>query len=143
MSDGEFKDAIDFAPVGQDQDTLEEYGLSQEIIIKAAERMQKMTGTFRSRDASNMEPFFKSLIDDPGKRDKSDYIYFNVPICDLDALDNINFDDDSFCKKFDTSLEGTRSCITLLAARECAAQMTLNGSKWPYYFTSNSDRKES
>lgn len=123
-TDGEFVDAVDYTLVGQDKATLKAYGLDHETLIRAAKRIQGLTKQFKLRDLGNMESFFSDLIAKPDGRSDGDYICFNVPICDLDSLDDVPAMEDKFCKEFDTSLSGTASCVVLLVAKHCASMMT-------------------
>ena len=117
--------------VGQDEDTLEDYGLNHVQVINAAERMQERAQTYKPRrDFDALEEVFDDIKQDPLAADRLTKLkQINVPVCDLDLVNDPDLGGNGieFCQ------ENTRTsgCFWELIDRNCR-KLSLGGMQWPY-----------
>ncbi|SPN96523.1 related to acetylxylan esterase [Cephalotrichum gorgonifer] len=131
LSSSQLIDVLKWPAIGQTEEHLKEYGLDHATIIAAAENTQKSTGSFQSRDIPKVDKFIKDAIADPlGNIDRS-LTYFNVPYCDLDAIDFTRGSLGNICTTAQDDREEIKSCVLKLTAQNCQ-KMTVNGNAWPY-----------
>lgn len=118
--------------IGQDEKTLKEYDLDHKTIIAAAERVQRTANKFRPRSVDGIGALLDDMLEDPEGRDQDDFLYFNVPVCDLDKVKDI---EGGFCDKPTSGCHydyNVRASIVTFVTRHCAS-LELGGEKWPYH----------
>ncbi|SPO00343.1 related to acetylxylan esterase [Cephalotrichum gorgonifer] len=112
---------------GQDHDTLKnDYDLEPSELIHAAERVQRLTRTFKSTDMNALSDYFTDLANDPsGNIRREDLLHFNVPVCYLEGLDTSGYH--PAC--------GTRvdQCPYYAIAHYCQQMYLSDTVSWPYY----------
>lgn len=106
--------------LGRDEETLKQHRLSHERIIKAAERTQKRTNSYEPEGLGGARAMFDLLKDNPKASLLDELIYVNVPICDLDSLDD--------------KIEFGKGKSALWHVSINCAKVTLGDSEWPYKY---------
>lgn len=130
----EYNHVAGWPDVGQDEETLEKYGLNHDKVLRAAMRTQERTGTFQPRGIKGLEGLFTGLAKDPGQDAEKlieQLIYFNVPVCDLDLVADQYESDD--CIKRGGGDSWDARCVMDLISRNCM-KLSLDGKEWPYRY---------
>ena len=78
---------------GPKKEDLQEFGLSQELVIRTSERTQSRTGKWVNRELNDLEDVLKGMIDNPPDKADEALLQINLPIRDLDAIDDIYHND--------------------------------------------------
>lgn len=123
--------------IGQDSDTLSGYNLSPESLIRAAERTQRILGTYQPREMNGIVTFINDWIDnwDGDPTDHQSVMaalrFFNVPVCDLDGVGS--FDMPNNCEPVSGRLHNDykKECAIALMSTGCT-KVKLDGQSWPY-----------
>ena len=117
--------------VGQSQETLEKFNLSQEKVILASERTQERTRQFIYKGLEDLPDMFQDVVENPGPSGdiSDDLLFFNVPVCDLDTIEDLSF---GKCGN-DRGDKFFSRCITQYVSWWCS-RMKIEGSdaEWPY-----------
>ncbi|RYP05273.1 hypothetical protein DL764_003934 [Monosporascus ibericus] len=127
---GEQRFVLTFPKIGQDEDSLKKFDLDHAKVITAAEKTQERTKSFRHRGIHDLESLFQGVIEDPSDDILRDLTYFNVPVCDLDMLGDLDFHN---CREAGSSEFYTKSCLGLIFALNCQ-KLKIGGSEWPYKY---------
>lgn len=136
MSSGHKKNAQSWPEIGQDEETLREYRLTHEKIIHAAELTQEAAGTFKPRAIEGLGEHFKRAVENPAGDEfaPDDFIYFNVPVCDLDAIEG-----GAEMKGCATTeylpISSFKNCFIEFLSHNCARLRYSgepDGEEWPY-----------
>ncbi|ROT40792.1 hypothetical protein SODALDRAFT_105095 [Sodiomyces alkalinus F11] len=121
----------DFPDIGQSEETLQRYGLSQLQVIRSAMRTQEAANSYLP--TSNV---VKKLVDDvtnsPGENIADFLPLFNIPVCDLDKLPDL-VPQYSFCRMLHLDDDYSNRCIQKIMSDNCK-RLPLGGSQWPYVY---------
>ncbi|KAM0085819.1 hypothetical protein ACKRZS_001908 [Fusarium odoratissimum] len=130
-------DARNWPDVGSDEDSLGEYNLDHATVINAAERTQNRADRFTPRGIDNLGELFTEASTQP-EGDRSKYLtYFNVPVCNLNDVDNFEKYQDhlsgevQFCTSGRTAGNLVPFCVAHMLAINCR-KLSLPGGQWPY-----------
>lgn len=118
--------------VGQDEETLKDYGLDHAKVIRAAERTQERTNSFKPRGLHGLSSLFQDVIDNPGSSVLDDLKYFNIPVCDLDSLGDLYVPGN--CEFPEAGPDLPKKCVAVIVADSCS-KLRLGESEWPYHYT--------
>ena len=121
---------LTFPEIGQDEDSLKEYDLDHAKVITAAEKTQERAQSFRPRGIHGLESLFQDVIENPSDDVPQDLTYFNVPVCDLDSLGDLDFHN---CVEAGVSELYTKQCLGLIFAINCQ-KLKIGDSEWPYRY---------
>jgi len=121
---------LSYPKIGQDEDSLKEYDLNHAKVITAAEATQARTQSFRPRGINGLKSLFQKVIDNPSDDIPRDLTYFNVPVCDLDSLGDLDFHN---CRQAGGSDRYTQQCLGLIFAINCQ-KLKIGDSEWPYRY---------
>jgi hypothetical protein len=119
---------------GTSLDDLQRYDLDREYVIQSARRSQDMMRGFRRLERGDLRDFYRELAADPRQvRGVRDLVRFNLPVCDLGAVD-VTFVRDN-CYIF-APVSGSYNfrwdeCFADLVMRHCA-QYSTYGESWPW-----------
>lgn len=121
--------------VGQDEETLEDYDLSKEKIIYAAERTQRILNGYRVREEDTVDKFVKDAIanwdgDASGEAIMDKLRIFNVPVCELDYATTVPLP--KGCQNMDEWGDlWWKKCAISMMSTACS-KLVLNDTPWPY-----------
>jgi hypothetical protein len=73
---------------------------------------------------------FNNVIESPGENIPDDLLYFNVPVCDLDGLGELDYHN---CKEAGSTDKYVKDCVLLIIALNCK-KLKLGDSEWPYVY---------
>ena len=119
--------------IGQDEDSLKDYGLNHASLIGAAERIQGRASSFIPRGLDGLSDFILSATDQPGTARADHLFYINVPVCDLDQVGTIDHPG-QYCDKVsygDAEDSIAQTCIVQMFDSNCH-KLRLGSSDWPY-----------
>jgi hypothetical protein len=121
---------LTYPKIGQDEESLKDYDLDHAKVIKAAEATQERTQSFRPRGIHGLKSLFQRVIDNPSDNIPGDLTYFNVPVCDLDSLGDLDFHN---CIRAGGSDQYTQQCLGLIFAINCQ-KLKIGDAEWPYRY---------
>ena len=133
MSKDMYPVVVDNPDIGQGEETLKDWGLTQKKVIQAAERTQDRAREFNPKGLAGIDGIFHRAIeaaDGDGEKFRDALLYFNIPVCDLDH-DSVKDEipDDLDCGQY----IGRQACMVTQIAKFCMG-MKIDGSdsEWPY-----------
>lgn len=93
------------------------------MLIDAAEHRQGATGEWISRNLDFLADDLASLAQNPPNNVAEKLVQFNIPVCDLDAIDGIKYDDNTCV--------GSVGCMSSVVLNNCP-RLLLNDVPFPY-----------
>ncbi len=73
--------------IGQNAEKLKEYNLDHKRVIAAAERTQRRAKAYLPRGIEGVVELLTEIGTNPGSNPRDEAIYMNVPVCDLDRVE--------------------------------------------------------
>lgn len=131
MSSGDINHVRSFPDVGQSDETLEKYDLSQLKVIRSAMKTQEAANAYLPTSDA-MQKILDSITNNPSENLADFLPLFNIPVCDLDKLSDL-VPQTGFCQMLHTDNDYSNRCIQKIISDNCR-RLPLGGSQWPYVY---------
>lgn len=109
---------------GWDEDSLSKYGLTHKIVIDNSEHRQAMSGEWINRGLDVLADDLAAFASDPPDNIGEASLPFNLPICEFDNIDGLDWDEDE-CFGI------PQVCLANLITKNCP-RLLLNDAPFPY-----------
>lgn len=144
MGGNEVNGVYEIPDIGQQENTLQDYGLDHRIIIKSAERIQNDMNQYMPRGVKYAQSVIQSLFENPSDNYETifeDLLAINVPVCDLDILKGMDMgspgiEPELFCLSGAASAYDAKvlnRCLINAFNLNCHKLPKLGDSEWPYH----------